>query len=289
MFMHFKHTFQDIESDGAAGPVGTVADALAGCASSGGGEPSLLSDSQVGGGASTNESALAFPEKYMVKGETGEINVEESTRKLIDGYNNLSKKLGENGGQVPNSPAEYKIAVNVEELGLQDTITPEVLQNDPDFKNFLSEAHQLGFTNEQVNLIASKYVTVAQTFVDRRDAIDKSACEKTLRECWQTNDEYNANIANALKAFNRFADEQDRLHIDSLGNNPLAIRILAGIGAQMNEDSPARNAQSSESAESIQDLMRSEAYLDTNHKDHARVNARVQSYFVKHYGNEVVS
>ena len=43
----------------------------------------------------------------------------------------------------------------------------------------------------------------------------------------------------AFKAFDAFAAEADRTRIDEIGNNPIVLRLLANIGKEMQEDSPA--------------------------------------------------
>lgn len=235
---------------------------------------------------STQTDALNFPEKYTVKNEDGTINTTESTRKLLDGYSNLSKKMGETGGVVPDSAEGYKIEFNAQDLGLPEGVTPELVQKDEDFKQFAEEAHKAGFTNEQINLVAGRYLSVVQSLLDRRDENDMNACKEALMKTWTTPDEMNLGIQNAVKAFNHFASEQDKALIDTIGNNPLVVRVLANVGAIMREDSPARNTQPTESRETITALMKSEAYQDPKHQDHERVYNQVAQYYHQTVGED---
>lgn len=250
-------------------------------------ESSLLtSDQSTADGANSGQEDLSFPEKYAVKNEDGTVNVSESTRKLLDGYNNLAKKMGETGGVVPDNAEGYKIDFNPQELGLPENMTPEVLKNDADFKQFAEEAHKAGFTNEQVNLVATKYLNVVQSLIDRRDENDMAACKEVLLQTWKTPAELDAGIKNARKAFNHFATDEDKPLIDTIGNNPLIVRVLANVGAMMREDSPARNAQPTESRETITALMKSPAYMDPKHPDHEKVSNQISQYYRDAVGDD---
>lgn len=250
-------------------------------------ESSLLASAQsTAEGANSGQEGLSFPEKYAVKNEDGTVNVSESTRKLLDGYNNLAKKMGETGGVVPDSAEGYKLDFNPNELGLPENITPEVLKNDADFKQFAEEAHKAGFTNEQVNLVATKYLNVVQSVLDRRDENDMAACKEALLQTWKTPAELDVGIKNAYKAFNHFASDEDKALLDTIGNNPLIVRVLANVGAMMREDSPVRNAQPTESRETITALMKSEAYLDSKHPEHEKVSNQVSQYYRQTVGDD---
>lgn len=252
-------------------------------------EPSLLSGNQAeSSSANQNQSPLSFPEKYTVKNEDGSINIDASTKKLVEGYTNLSKKMGENGGVVPDTADGYKIEFDGKTLGLPENVTPELLQSDPDFKRFLDTAHKAGFSNEQINLVASEYLGVVQSLLDRKFDADINACKTALMENWKTPGEMETGIKNAVKAFNHFASEQDKALMDTIGNNPLIVRVLASVGATMREDSPVRSFQPTESKETIKSLMMSEAYQDTKHPDHEKVNRQVRQFYQQSVGDEVI-
>lgn len=280
MFSFIKNVYCDVEQ-GEQGEQGELG---------GGGEPvqeqeqSLLSETAL---PVANES-LAFPEKYTVKNEDGTVNIEETAKKVTEGYNHLAKKMGETGGLVPDKPEGYKIEFDAKELGLPENVSPEILQSDPSFKEFIGKAHQAGFTNEQINLVAGEYLQAVQSVFDRKMDDDKAAAQKILSENWKTPDELNRNLSNARKAFEYFASDEEKAQIDSIGNNPVMISLLAKIGSTMREDSPIMQAQSSESRETIQSLMESEAYLDTKHPDHTRVGAVISKYYRDTVGEEAV-
>lgn len=235
-----------------------------------------------------NNQLAAFPIKYTVKNEDGTVNIEQTARKLSEGYSHLAKKMGETGGLVPDSPEGYKIEFDAKALGISEEISPEVLKNDNEFNEFINKAHLAGFTNEQINLVAGEYLQAVQSVFDRKMDDDKAEAQKILSETWKTPDELNRNLSNAKKAFEYFASEEEKAQIDSIGNNPLIISLLAKIGNTMREDSPILQTQSSESRDSISALMMSEAYSDEKHPDHKRVYNQVAKYYRDTVGEETV-
>lgn len=297
MFRGIRYVYKNIVTEnsgdgsgGATEPNTTVIDALSTQGQDvNNTESSLLSSVQTeSGNTNQNPNDVSFPEKYTVKNEDGTVNIEQSTKKLLDGYSNLSKKMGETGGVVPDSADGYRIEFDAEALGLPEGVTPELLQADPDFKQFTEEAHKAGFTNEQINLVANKYLSVVQNIVDQKYDSDMAACKTALMETWKTPGEFEGGIKNAVKAFNHFASEQDKALIDTIGNNPLVVRVLANVGAMMREDSPARNTQPTESKETIRSLMMSEAYQDTKHPDHEKVSRQIAQYYQQTVGNDEI-
>ncbi|MCS6037356.1 hypothetical protein LNQ52_20070 [Klebsiella pneumoniae subsp. pneumoniae] len=103
---------------------------------------------------------------------------------------------------------------------------------------------------------------------------------------WKTDAEFNKNIGLAFRAFNSLTDEGDRGRIDEIGNNPMVIRMLAKIGAEMQEDAPAGADSNPAEQQTIRDLMKSEAYMNPKHTDHERVSAQVKAYYQKRYGDQ---
>ncbi|MDF7671155.1 hypothetical protein PT276_08125 [Orbaceae bacterium ESL0721] len=297
MFRGLHHALYDVAIEGGTGGApASVADAIGASnptqpsqTGDQDSQPSVLSTGTEQQKAPDQQNQnFSFPEKCTVKNEDGSVNNEASTQKLLESYTHLSKRMGETGGLVPTSADGYKIEFDQEALGFPESVTPELLRADPDFKRFSEEAHKAGFTNEQMNLVAKEYLGVVRDLVDRRYENDLNACKTELMETWKTPDEMSTGINNALKAFNHFASDQDKALIDTIGNNPLVVRLLANIGATMREDAPARNTQPPESRETITSLMKSEAYHDPKHPDHDRVTQQVKQYYRQTVGDEVI-
>ena len=295
MIIGTRHVLQDIVGDGGDGgaPATTDAKTLVSEISSANtqgqettsAESSLLSSAQTESNTANRSDETNFPNKFLVKNEDGTVNTEASNRKLLDAYNHLSKKMGETGGVVPDSADDYKIDFDAQSMGLPEGITPDLVKKDADFTEFTKAAHEAGFTNEQINLVAKSYLNVVQSVLDRRDENDIAACNKALSETYTTPGEKDIAIRNAQRAFAKFAPEQYRGNIDDIGNNPIVIGILANVGALLSEDSPANNRQPSESRETITALMKSDAYMDPKHPDHDRVYRQVSEYYRQAYGD----
>lgn len=69
----------------------------------------------------------------------------------------------------------------------------------------------------------------------------------------------------------------------------MVIRMLAKIGAEMQEDAPAGADSNPAEQQTIRDLMKSEAYMNPKHTDHERVSAQVKAYYQKRYGDQTVA
>ena len=125
----------------------------------------------------------------------------------------------------------------------------------------LDRFHSAGLTNEQ----ASEVVKIWDEF--------QQVNLEALQQEWGA--EYQANVNLAQQA------------IEALGFKPAdldsptaVIKLAAAIGKQIQEDLPPSNTQQS-GAETIEQLMRSEAYSNASHPEHAATAARVRDWFAK--------
>lgn len=125
----------------------------------------------------------------------------------------------------------------------------------------LDRFHSAGLTNEQ----ASEVVKIWDEF--------QQVNLEALQQEWGA--EYQANVNLAQHA------------IEALGFKPAdldsptaVIKLAAAIGKQIQEDLPPKNTQQS-GFESIEQLMKSEAYSNANHPEHAATAARVRDWFSK--------
>ena len=125
----------------------------------------------------------------------------------------------------------------------------------------LDRFHSAGLTNEQ----ASEVVKIWDEF--------QQVNLEALQQEWGA--EYQANVNLAQQA------------IEALGFKPAdldsptaVIKLAAAIGKQIQEDLPPQNTQQS-GFESIEQLMKSEAYSNANHPEHAATAARVRDWFAK--------
>jgi hypothetical protein len=75
---------------------------------------------------------------------------------------------------------------------------------------------------------------------------------------------------------------------DALGNNALFLKLMAAIGPEFREDT-APGGDSQLSQDNIDALMRSPAYFDSKHADHAKVSEQVRKYFERKHGTEAAA
>ncbi|MFT4466008.1 MAG: hypothetical protein ACMX3H_17115 [Sodalis sp. (in: enterobacteria)] len=118
----------------------------------------------------------------------------------------------------------------------------------------------------------------APALVNGAVELDADAAGTQLRAVWQSDAEFNKNIGLAYRAFHALADEGDKDRMDDIGNNPLVIRMLAKVGAEMQEDTPAGADANQAAQQVIRDLMKSDACADPKHADHDRVAAQIRAF-----------
>ena len=278
-----KHFFMNTEQ-GAEAPAGNSGGDNAGngggTENPGAGNPAGTSLLSTGSGEPGANDWI--PEKYRVMGDDGKLNVEGSARKLADAYSHLEKRMG-SGDTPPKTADEYAPKVEVEGFNWDE------FKADPRMQSFMKSAHAKGITNDQMSFILGEYAQLAPELVNGAAALDSEAAATQLRETWKTDAEFNKNIGLAFRAFNSLADDSDKGRMDEIGNNPMVIRMLAKIGAEMQEDAPAGGDVNLEEQQSIRDLMKSPAYMDPKHADHENVSARVRAYYQKRYGDQTVA
>lgn len=274
-----KHLFMNAEQ-GAEAPEGNDAGNDGGTENQGGSNPA--GNSLLGTGAGEPGANDWLPEKYRVMGEDGKLNVEGSACKLADAYSHLEKRMG-SGDTPPKTADEYAPKVEVEGFKWDE------FKADPRMQSFMKSAHAKGISNDQMGFILGEYAQLAPELVNGAAELDSEEAATQLRETWKTDAEFNKNIDLAFRAFNSLADDSDKGRMDEIGNNPMVIRMLAKIGAEMQEDAPAGGDVNPEEQQSIRDLMKSPAYMDPKHADHENVSSRVRAYYQKLYGHQTVA
>lgn len=216
-----------------------------------------------------------LPEKFrVVNGDA--LDVEASARKLAESYAGLEKRVG-SGDVPPKTADDYAITVPDE--------FKDVWAEDDRFKSFRTDALAAGMTQKQFDLVMGKYFTMVPELVQGAQQIDANKATEELKITWKTDGEFKANVQDAFKAFNAYADPADQARIDEIGNNPVALRILAKIGKEMGEASGIPSAGASTGADDIQTVLKSDAYLNPKHPDHKTTSAKVQAFYQKKYGN----
>lgn len=237
--------------------------------------PSLLASAKAEAPAPATAPADFIPEKFRVMNGDA-LDMEASARKLAESYSGMEKRFG--SGDVPPKTAD-DYAVTIPEA------FKEVWTEDDRFKSFKSDAVAAGLTQKQFDFVVGKYFDTVPGLIQGAAELDAAKATETLREVWKSDAEFKTNVGDALKAFEKFADPQDLAQIDAIGNNPIVLKILAKVGKELGEAGGIPVDSGNTGADNVQDLLKSDAYLNAKHPDHKVVSAKVQSFYAKKYGN----
>ena len=213
----------------------------------------------------------SVPEKYLVKAADGSIDWQATALKQhADGYQPLLQKM--HGGEAPpKTPDDY--------IPEAQGVDIAKLKEDPLYKGFVKGAHSLGINNKQLSYILEGY---AQRLA--LQAPTPETAEAELRKTWASDDALQAAVGRSYRAVSAFAgDEETKARLDQkFGNDPDFIRLMARIGSELGEDKPVGGLNAAES-ETLDSLIKSPAYFDTKHPDHARVVERAKALYAKKF------
>jgi len=213
----------DKGSAGSEGEGGTPADQAA-----------SKTETALSKNASTEDPFHGTPEKYRVMREDGSLDEQATLAKTATAYNDLSKKMGQADGVAPAAPGDY-------EINMPGEMGKEFDQEDPGFKEFLTNAHAAGFTQKQLDTTMEAFGKTIGKLTGDIAILNEQECNAQLEEVWKTPDERAANYQAAFRAFESFSGERfDQMHA-KYGNDPDMIWMMAEVGKQMKEGSPPPN------------------------------------------------
>jgi hypothetical protein len=228
-----------------------------------------------------------LPEKFHVV-QNGVLDEAASTRKLAESYKALESHKGA-VSQAPETPDGYKIEPPKDADGKPVDIDMEAFAADPLFKAFAADAHKAGMSNEQVQLVIDKYISLAPSLVaaDAQLSLDEAKAE--LSTLWKDEASMSSNLSNVVKAINGFGAEADDVPgsrsrlMAKYGRDPDFIAFAASVAQEMKEDKlPSDPVSVAE--HDIESLQKSPAYWDPKNPDHARTRAQVDAYYAKKFG-----
>lgn len=237
-------------ADAGAAASGAVDAAAAGAAA--GAQAGTVMDrgAAQGGG---DPPAWAAPDKYQVKNDAGEIDWQATARKIDEGRSHLEKRMG-SGDAPPADVAGYKVEVPAD---YADALKDWKPSEDSKLAEFLADAHKVGFTQKQVDLVLKQYgrlsseALAAQISPEQQAAKAADDAAKALGEVWKEPGQFDKNVGEAFKASQKMAAklgvEFDEFN-QALGNNPMFLRLAAALNAEMGEDSPQGTQQNASDA-----------------------------------------
>lgn len=240
-------------------------------------------DTTTTAAATTTDNKPVFdwvPEKYQVKKDDGELDLEASAKKLAEAHGHLEKRLG-SGDAPPKTPEEYAPTI-------PEGFTEEALKADPLYQEFTKQAHERGISNDNMSWLL-------ETFASRTMGsamITADECVETLKTVWNDDKAYAGNMQSVGRTMRAYGDPNAeavgsyaRLEA-KYGNDPDFLVFSARIGAELKEDRPASQTTVDAKAwdDQLTELKAHPAYADTKHPEHKAVMAKKSELYKKRYG-----
>jgi len=209
-----------------------------------------------------------IPEKFHVTGEGGKFDLEASARKGMESLAALEKRM-KHTGLPPEKPDDYVFT------------PPEGVRFDPKEMGLLQKsAHSLGLTQKQYEGVIGIATESIPELLNAGRQLEVKNVLPLLHEDWgggPGHPNFEKNMGFAVQAFNAFADPRDAGAMDRVGSDPAVLRLLAKIGAEMQEDRSV--TEGGTTRESLESLMQDPAYFDATHPKHAEVVAKAKQHF----------
>lgn len=228
----------------------------------------------AGGDGAPGEQPAAIPDKYLVNNEAGEVDWQASALKQAQGYQALSTKLGTDAP--PKSPDEYAPE-------LPNGLTMDALKGDPMFAGFLKGAHAKGLSNAQVSYVLAEFQQRVQLMQEQ--AADPAIAEAELGKVWTTQQQMKRGLESSWRGTQAFAvDAEHAARLDKkFGSDPDFLRLMAKVGAELGEDTLPDGGLTSVEAETLDSLIKSAAYNDAKHPEHAKAVAQANRLYAKRF------
>lgn len=220
-----------------------------------------------------------------MKGDDGSVNVEASAQKLAEAYRHAEKRIG-SGDIPPKDPDGYKITIPET---LAETVKAEDLEKSADFKAFKASMHAAGLTQSQMDAVTAEMLQAskrtAEAVMQQGPTLEKTAAE--LRTTWTNPQEYDRNMRMIDAAWAGFTSEEDRPAIAEALKIPAVARLLAKVGAEIQEDQPisAGSPEARSWEDQVNSIRSDPAYTDKSHPKHAATVELMNSLYAKRYGN----
>jgi len=253
-----------------------------------GGEGSTMGQGAQGEGEATGETGEKgeagehwAPEKYQVKNEAGEIDVEATAKKQADAFKALETRMGTDGVR-PKTADEYTFEVPDD---LKDQWKPD---EDDDYKDFKVKAHELGFTQKQFEYAVGRHLESLGQVQGSDAQMSQEDTQNALREIWPDQKTYQKNLNAAWRGASSYANPGDQTKRGSMinlerkfGEDPDFIAFAANIGREIKEDIPPMGSVLGD--ETVEAMQKSEAYWNPNDPKHEEVKAKVTAHYSRKY------
>jgi hypothetical protein len=218
--------------------------------------PTETPDVEASSEESSDSATYEIPDKFM--NDDGDVNIEA----LVKSYTNLEQKMGTKIGAESIDEYDYEF----QHEGVFQTEGEE-------FDAFRQQMLDLGLSKDQYSGLMGIYEDTTMDLIEQLAPTPERA-QEALSEVW--GDDFEANLQDARAAYDAFAPED--MDINTIGNNPEILQILANIGRLMHEDTGLNNGtavpNSGLTELEVQEMMNRDDYW-TN----AEVQRQVAEYF----------
>ncbi len=211
------------------------------------------------------------PEKFHVKGDGDKLDPAATLAKALEHRDHLEKRLGA-GDLPPKSAAEYAFEMpeDLKDFALkEDRVTA-----------FKEEALAKGITGEQFKWMMSSYLKAAPDLMEGAAAMTAAQARAELQKVWTQPADMDLGIDNASRALRALPKDLVEATRE-LGTNPAFLRAMSHFGAQLREDRPPSDGGGGQAAQTVEQMMASEAYRNPKHADHQRVSEQVRKHYEK--------
>ena len=149
-------------------------------------------------------------------------------------------------------------------------------------KEFLERARTAGLDSNALGFLLGEYNQLIPNLMQANAALDNEACVTAMTEAWGGDTDQNFGFAKAAatNAIQNGILTAEEVNSPEFGNNPLVLKMAAYFGQQLGEDTPPPNTQQT-APSTLQELIKSEAYLNDKHPDHARAYAQAEKLYAK--------
>jgi hypothetical protein len=223
-----------------------------------------------------------IPEKYRTNGADGKLDIDASSRKLAEAHGHLERRLG-SGDIPPKAVTDYAVNLPAE---FKESVELEALKADTGFQEFLAESHKAGMSQKQLDVMVGQFIKQSVALQNGVKQLDAATCVADLTTAWKDQPGgFDANIKLAYNAAKHYAGEDFATFMDTYKNDAGIIKVLARIGREMGEGGPPPSGEAiAAGQQQVEAVMRTEAYRNPNHPEHASTVQRVRSFFDQAYG-----
>ena len=207
------------------------------------------------------------PAKFW-NAERGEVNFEAWSKSTSELENRMRVV-----GLPPKVADEYKFEVpeDIRKLG----VDADPVQT----KAFRDKALAMGLTQKQYEGIMNEYYAMIPQIAGASENFGMARCGEALKSFYKTDEAVKDSVKAAYQTYAAYADEEEMKAIDSLGNNPYFVRVMAKINRELVEDEGVRQPGIA-SGEDIETMMAKDSpYWDANHPQHKSVKEKVAAHF----------